>query len=160
MLKAGGAVSERGWDVWIASTIQRTWSWETIWDGEGQRGLSVTVQGSTKNQTWLSGWRTIFQLIKWVLKFDVYFQNIRGKGGRDHSLPNKFSKDQLHIKELPGKKKKNVNTVDWPKIPRKSSMSFQKEVGKSKIYIKRDKVFRGWDGSWRGSCKSGKDCRQ
>ena len=40
-------------------------------------------------------------------------------------------------------KKKNVNTVDWPKIPRKSNMSFQKEVGKRKRDIKRDKVFRG-----------------
>ena len=38
-LKAEGEKGNRRWDGWIASLSQRTWTWETAGDGEGQGSL-------------------------------------------------------------------------------------------------------------------------
>ena len=38
-LKTGGKEGVRGWNGWMASPMQWTWTWATWGDGEGQRGL-------------------------------------------------------------------------------------------------------------------------
>ena len=38
-LKTEGKEGVRGWNGWMASPMQRTWTWATWGDGEGQRGL-------------------------------------------------------------------------------------------------------------------------
>ena len=47
--KGGGEGSSRGWDGWIASWTQRTWSEQTPWDSGGQR--SYSPWGSKESDT-------------------------------------------------------------------------------------------------------------
>lgn len=65
---------------------------------------------------------------------DGWSENIRGIGGKDHSPLNEF----ILASTAHGRtsRKQIVNTVDWSKIPRKSNMSFHKEVGQNQTDIK------------------------
>ena len=44
----------RGWDGWMASSLQRTWTWANSrrWWGTGRPGV-LQLMGVTKSQTWL-----------------------------------------------------------------------------------------------------------
>ena len=56
-LRAEGEEGVRGWDGWMASPRQRTWTWETPRDGEGQGGLALLQSMGLQRVGWLSDWR-------------------------------------------------------------------------------------------------------
>ena len=59
-LKAGGEVGNRGWNGWISSLTQWTWTWQTLGDSKGQWSLACyspwgckeldTTEGLNKNK--------------------------------------------------------------------------------------------------------------
>ena len=55
-LKAKGEGGRRGWDGWIASLSQWTWSWAKSGDSEEQVDLVSVVHGIAESQAWLSDW--------------------------------------------------------------------------------------------------------
>ena len=61
--RGGGERCDRGWDSWMASSIQWTWvwaNWEIVKDREA---CCASVHGIAKSWTWLSNWTT-----DWILK--------------------------------------------------------------------------------------------
>ena len=58
-LKAKGEEGGRGWNGWMASLTQWTWTWQTLGNIEGQGGgLACWVHGVARSQTQLSDWTT------------------------------------------------------------------------------------------------------
>ena len=47
---------DRGWDGWMAPLTRRTWVWQALRVGDGQRILLCSVHGVTKSRTRLSDW--------------------------------------------------------------------------------------------------------
>ena len=65
-LKEEGEDGVRGWDDWMASLMQWTWTWKNSGDGEKQGGLSCC--GPWVTRTWLGDWTTarrIFHTLLW-----------------------------------------------------------------------------------------------
>ena len=67
-LKAGGEGDDRGWDGWVASPTQWTWSWagSRSWCWTGKPGILQSM-GSQRLRTWLSNWtdsRTLNIILK------------------------------------------------------------------------------------------------
>ena len=58
-LRAEGEEGIRGWDGWMASLMQWTWTWANLGDGEGQGGLLYCSPWVAKSQMWLGDWTTI-----------------------------------------------------------------------------------------------------
>ena len=57
-LQAGGEGDDRGWDGWMASLTQWTWTWQSLEGGEGQGSLVCCSPWSEKNQSRLGDWTT------------------------------------------------------------------------------------------------------
>ena len=53
-LKAEGEEGNRGWDGWMASLLQWTWTWANLGDGKGQGGLACCSPWGHKesDMTW------------------------------------------------------------------------------------------------------------
>ena len=58
-LKAGGEGDDRGWDSWMASLSQWTWTLATSgrWWGTGKPGI-LQPMGVSNSRTWLGNWIT------------------------------------------------------------------------------------------------------
>ena len=60
-LRAEGEEGVRGWDGWVASPMQWTWTWANLgrWWGTGRPGVLRSM--GLQSQTWLGGWTTRLQ---------------------------------------------------------------------------------------------------
>ena len=61
-LRAEGEEGNRGWEYWMASPIQRTWTWANSgrsW-GTGMPGVLQSMQ--SESWTWLSNWTTVWKV--------------------------------------------------------------------------------------------------
>ena len=89
-LRADGEKGNRGWDGWMASPIQWTWTWANSWEMVMDRNTwHAAVHGVTKSGMWLGNWVTKARL------------HIGGRGNRLHqnrpakSLNKETLKQQL-----------------------------------------------------------------
>ena len=57
-LKAGGEGGDSGWDGWMASLIQWTWTWANSrwWQGTGRSGVLQSI--GLQSRTWPGDWTT------------------------------------------------------------------------------------------------------
>ena len=70
-LRAEGEEGVRGWDSWMTSLMQLTWTLKTSGDGEGQGGLACCNQWVTQSQTQQDNWKTTH----WNLIFGGQFSS-------------------------------------------------------------------------------------
>ena len=68
-LKVGGERDDRGWDDWMVSPIQWTWTWENSsrWWGTGKPVILQSLE--LQSQTWLGDWTTTTSGKHLLLKF-------------------------------------------------------------------------------------------
>ena len=60
-LRAGGEGGNRGWEGWMASSIQWMWVWEDSGIVKDREAWGAAVHGVAKNGTWLRHWTTTIQ---------------------------------------------------------------------------------------------------
>ena len=60
ILRIEGEEGIREWDIYMASPMPWTWTWENCKSGEGQRGLACCIPWATKSWTWLGDWTTTY----------------------------------------------------------------------------------------------------
>ena len=60
-LRAEGEEGIRGWDGWVASPVQWTWTWANFgrWWGTGTRGLLQSMGSQRIWHDWLGNWTTM-----------------------------------------------------------------------------------------------------
>ena len=62
-LKAEGEEGVRGWDDWMTSLVQWTWTWANFRRWWRTEAWHAAVHGVPKSQTWLGDWTTAIQKV-------------------------------------------------------------------------------------------------
>ena len=70
-LKAQGEVGSRGWDGWMASLIQWTWTWANCGRRWGTGGPGATAHGVVKSRTGLGDWTHTHIITNGLLSYKI-----------------------------------------------------------------------------------------
>ena len=118
-LKAGGEGENRGWDGWMVSLIQWTWTWANSekWWGTGKHGVLQSIDLQELDMTWWlnNNYRSLHEKDRKMWHVETQRGGLCEDRGRDwtHAAPN-----QGTVRDITDQKLKGMEKNYFPEPPR------------------------------------------